>query len=145
MVHIICFIVYMHASACMCLKTIHFYEKLVSAFYEERTDWQWNNKCSIFQVNGTQVTNSNHIEVVRLIKGKKSGHSEGRKTKERVENIRKLVDYVGEDNIHCTYHCSGRRRPVDCLCVYVPLSHCQQWQFPPSPLILSKCLINQCK
>lgn len=45
-----------------------------------------------FQVNGTQVTNSNHIEVVRLIKGKKSGHPEGRKTKERVENIRKLVD-----------------------------------------------------
>lgn len=79
-----------------------------------------------FQVNGTQVTNSNHIEVVRLIKGKKSGHPEGRKTKERVENIRKLVDYVVEDNIHCTYHCSGRRRPVDCLCVYVPVSHCQQ-------------------
>lgn len=79
-----------------------------------------------FQVNGTQVTNSNHIEVVRLIKGKKSGRPKGRKTKERVENIRKLVDYVGEDNIHCTYHCSGRRRPVDCLPVYVPLSHCQQ-------------------
>lgn len=98
-----------------------------------------------FQVNGTQVTNSNHIEVVRLIKGKKSGRPKGRKTKERVENIRKLVDYVGEDNIHCTYHCSGHRRPVDCLRVYVPLSHCQQWQFPPSPLILSKCLIHQCK
>lgn len=33
MVHIICFIVYMHASVCVCSKTIHVYEKLVSAFY----------------------------------------------------------------------------------------------------------------
>ena len=41
------------------------------------------NTCSIFQVNGTLVTNSNHIEVVRLIKGKEkvdgSRWSEGRK------------------------------------------------------------------
>lgn len=78
----------MHLYVCV-PKTIHVYEKLVS--HRELIGYEITN-VQFFQVNGTQVTNSNHIEVVRLIKGKKSGHLKGRKTKERVENIRKLVD-----------------------------------------------------